>query len=572
MSEYTGVVTLKGQEKLAASIGGTPLNITTIRVGDGNGAPITPTASMTDLVRRVGTAYPITSSGRDPANPQAWRVTTIIPESAGPFDIREIGAFDAAGDMIAIAKHVVVEKRTPAQGAAVALITDIVFPVSETAQVTINVSNTERVDIAQLCRPGFLVVESATVTSPPGAPAIGRTHVVPTGATGAWAGYAGWLAQYNGTVWAMANPPEGFLVVVGDVAVGVPERWRRRTAGGWVNATASEAAFGATILATKADLIAGSSSAKAAHPSSVAKAVQAGAWRYDGVAAGSGGSVTVILSPAPDELTEGMEVTFKAPFTNTGPLTLNPNGLGAKPMVRPDGSALSGGEMTAGRLVSVKYDGASWQMSALKTYMPNGGTFGVLGTFGNTGTTAWTVPAGVTKVRVRAWGAGGGGGGSASSPSAASGGGGGGYVEGYYPVTPGQVINVTAGLAGPGAAAVSQGNGNPGGTSSFGTLCSAGGGGGGGGAAATGYQTEVGAGGAATGGNVFNISGSAGQPGRQIGSNGVGGVGGHAHASAGAPLTTSHGSAGTTPGGGGSGGANSGGGGSGGHGIVYVEW
>ena len=571
MSEYTGVVTLKGQEKLAASIGGTPLNITTIRVGDGNGAPITPTASMTDLVRRVGTAYPISSSGRDPANPQAWRVTTIIPESAGPFDIREIAAFDAAGDMIAIAKHVVVEKRTPAQGAAVALITDIVFPVSETAQVNINVSNTERVDIAQLCRPGFLVVESATIAAPPGNPAIGRTHIVAPNPTGAWAGYAGWLAQYNGTVWAMANPPVGHLVIVGDAAVGAPERWQRRTAGGWVNATASETAVGAAILATKADHLAGTSNAKAAHPSGVAKAVQAGAWRYPDVA-GTANAVIATLAPAPDELTEGMEVTFKAKFTNAGAATFNLNGLGAKPLVRPDGSALIGGEMTVGRLVSVRFDGANWQIQALKSYLPNRGSFGAGGTFGTTGTTAWTVPAGVTRVLVRAWGAGGGGGGCQGSQSAASGGGSGAYVEGVYSVIPGSVINVTAGAPGGGGAGGADNAGLPGGTSSFGPHCSATGGGGGLGASSGGYQATAGGGGAATGGNIFNIAGLAGTAAANTGSVGLSGAGGATYCGSGGAPSVGAGNQSFGFGGGGGGGANGGTGGAGGYGFVIVEW
>ncbi|MFA6966127.1 phage tail protein [Bosea sp. (in: a-proteobacteria)] len=85
MSEYVGVVTTLGQAKIAAAIGGTALNLTTIRVGDGNGAPITPIPGMTDLVRRVGAAYPIIASGRDPVNANHWRVTALIPIEDGPF-------------------------------------------------------------------------------------------------------------------------------------------------------------------------------------------------------------------------------------------------------------------------------------------------------------------------------------------------------------------------------------------------------------------------------------------------------------------------------------------------------
>lgn len=253
MSDYIGVVTNAGQAKIAASIGGTALNLATVRVGDGNGVPITPNAAMTDLVRRVGAAYPIISSGRDPVNANHWRVTALIPVADGPFDIREIGVWDAAGDMIAVAKHVLVEKRTPAQGAAVELTTDIVFPVSETAQVTVQVTPAAQVSIFQMLRAGFTVVESATLADPPGAPLLGRTHVVPAGATGAWNGLAGYLVQWNGIVWVAVNVPDGFLVVAQDKAIDDGNRWLRKAAAGWVSALASTTTIGVTRLATAAE-------------------------------------------------------------------------------------------------------------------------------------------------------------------------------------------------------------------------------------------------------------------------------------------------------------------------------
>lgn len=253
MSDYIGVVTNIGQAKIAAAIGGTALNLATVRVGDGNGAPITPNPAMTDLVRRVGAAYPIISSGRDPVNANFWRISALIPVNDGPFDIREIGVWDAAGEMIAVARHVLVEKRTPAQGAAVELLTDIVFPVSETAQVTVQIQPTGQVSIFQMLRAGFTVVESATATAPPGAPVLGRTHVVPPAATGAWNGLAGYLAQWNGSVWVAVNVPDGFVVVVGDKAVDAADRYMRKTAAGWVSGAASSTAYGVVRLATTAE-------------------------------------------------------------------------------------------------------------------------------------------------------------------------------------------------------------------------------------------------------------------------------------------------------------------------------
>lgn len=253
MSEYVGVVTAVGQQKLAAAIGGTALNLTTIMVGDGNGAPIAPHIGMTDLVRRVGVAYPIISSGRDPVNLTHWRVTALIPAADGPFDIREIAVFDAVGDMIAIAKHVLVEKRSPAQGAAIELTTDIVFPVSETAQVTVQIQPSAAVSILQMLRAGFCVVESAQVANPPANPALGVTYVVAAAATGAWVGLTNRLVQWNGTVWVSIDPPQGFLVIAQDRALDHPGRWLRRIAGGWVSASATREAFGVVRRATAAE-------------------------------------------------------------------------------------------------------------------------------------------------------------------------------------------------------------------------------------------------------------------------------------------------------------------------------
>lgn len=91
--------------------------------------------------------------------------------------------------------------------------------------------------------------------------------------------------------------------------------------------------------------------------------------------------------------------------------------------------------------------------------------------------TNFNVPAGITTVFVRVWGAGGGGSGDTGGS-----GGGGGYAEGMVSVTPLDSIAVVVGLGG-GGGVVQPTNGFGGGSSSFGgTLVSASGGGGGNGA------------------------------------------------------------------------------------------
>ncbi len=70
-----------------------------------------------------------------------------------------------------------------------------------------------------------------------------------------------------------------------------------------------------------------------------------------------------------------------------------------------------------------------------------------------TGSTAWIVPANVTKVRGRLWGAGGGGGGGGGGEGSFGGGSGaagerGGYVEAVLTVTPGATVTVVIGAGG----------------------------------------------------------------------------------------------------------------------------
>ncbi len=62
----------------------------------------------------------------------------------------------------------------------------------------------------------------------------------------------------------------------------------------------------------------------------------------------------------------------------------------------------------------------------------------------------WTAPAGVTRVRIRAWGGGGGGAGYDDDPQrrVGGGGGGGGYAEGLVTVTPGSIYTISIGGGG----------------------------------------------------------------------------------------------------------------------------
>lgn len=184
----------------------------------------------------------------------------------------------------------------------------------------------------------------------------------------------------------------------------------------------------------------------------------------------------------------------------------------------------------------------------------------------------FTVPNGVTAVRVTALGGGGAGGYHSTMPS---GGGGAGAtaVSIVTGLTPGQVIPVTVGAGG--VVPSSYGNGGNGGTSSFGSYMTAGGGAGGNGGTAANFSNAGGAGGTAYGGQM-NAAGSVGTDSIVVACRGGDGGGPGNGRGASGPLSgipaASHG------GGGGGGGCSSGSspagspGGAGGGGLVIVEY
>ena len=182
----------------------------------------------------------------------------------------------------------------------------------------------------------------------------------------------------------------------------------------------------------------------------------------------------------------------------------------------------------------------------------------------------FTVPNGVSRVKVRLCGGGGGGGAGATNEGGA-GGGAGGYAESILQIAPGTVVPVTVGGGGAGGV-TSGGSAGGGGTSSFGSYVSATGGGGGSNASSYAYGGAPGVG---SGGGGLVTSGGYGSDGNggTVTFAGNGGAtmfgGGGRAASAGSTVEQN----GTAPGSGGGGcyGTN-GNGGAGATGMVIVEY
>lgn len=191
----------------------------------------------------------------------------------------------------------------------------------------------------------------------------------------------------------------------------------------------------------------------------------------------------------------------------------------------------------------------------------------------------FTVPEGVTRIKITA--SGGGGGGACAADASAGGGGGGACIIEIFEVTPGQVISVTVGKGGKGAnpATTAIYNGENGEATVIGSLVTLAGGYGGIMSTTGDIGGEAGGDGGGKGATRYYVFGS-GYYGDEKGEDGLVGSGGKSHQSCGGG-GGSFGDGGSvntedkspnngTHGGGGSGGLSKGG--NGGDGIVVIEW
>ena len=543
---YFSLVTTNGKVKLAQSAaGGDAVVITHFAIGDGNGAETNPTAASTALVREVWRT-PVESVETDPDNPSAILVTAIIPTNAGGWWMREFGIFDQAGSMIAVAKPVSQYKPTALEGQLEDIRYEFQIIIGENANVTLLVDpsllfatrawvENRKVPMGQLMRLPWLPVLSMTLSSAPGNPAVGDTYLVPSNATGVWATNIGKFAEWNGSGWNYASPPDGHGVSLPDGRV------FERIAGTYVEKLALDA--------------------------------QSGKWSY-AVAGGTANVLTAILTPTPLSLASlvGAPIRLLISTTNTGACTLNINGLGAAPIKLDNGNDPAAGDLPAGAIAQLVYTGAAFQISFSTSILNSRLNRGsVVVVYSLAGTYSWVPPAGVRSGFARVWAGGAGGGGNQSV--GAGGGGGGGYAEGYVTVTPGVAVPIIVGAGGAGGAGnATYGDGAHGGSSSFGSAISCTGGGGGKGAPPN-NQGISGGGGIGMGGH-FQSTGGQGSSGTIIGSTGIGGVGG-AGASGGGPgggTSSGQPSVGQSPGGGGGGGGSNYGGAFGAPGMVIVEY
>jgi phage-related tail fiber protein len=136
---FEATLTTLGLAKIANAIAtSTPLALTAMKVGDGNGNITDPSPEDTDLVRVVYSAAP-NSVRIDTADETRVIAEMIVPANEGGWVIREIGIYDADNDLIAVSRFPEIYKPLESEGATTDIVCRLFLVVSNTAAITLQV-------------------------------------------------------------------------------------------------------------------------------------------------------------------------------------------------------------------------------------------------------------------------------------------------------------------------------------------------------------------------------------------------------------------------------------------------
>lgn len=136
MSNYYILLTDIGASAMAvAAANNTPINLSEVALGDGNGSVPLPVSSST-LVNEVYRAG-INSITQDPENPAWYIIELVVPPNIGGFYVREIAVYDTNGDTIFIGNHPPEYKPLLAEGSTRDTIYRIIVETSNAAEITL---------------------------------------------------------------------------------------------------------------------------------------------------------------------------------------------------------------------------------------------------------------------------------------------------------------------------------------------------------------------------------------------------------------------------------------------------
>lgn len=138
-SQFFAILTAVGEAKQAnATALGQPWTFSQMGVGDANLTDPIPNRTQTRLINEWRRA-PVNQVRTDPANPNIIITEQVIPADVGGKWIREIGLYDADGDMVAVANCAPSFKPLLVQGTGKTQIIRMNFIVANTASVVLKI-------------------------------------------------------------------------------------------------------------------------------------------------------------------------------------------------------------------------------------------------------------------------------------------------------------------------------------------------------------------------------------------------------------------------------------------------
>lgn len=136
---YRSILTLAGLAAMAqAEAAGTPINLTHMAVGDGNGNPVEPVEGQTTLAREAFRA-PINRRYQAAGEPNRVTAELVIPATAGGFTLREVGVFTDDGTLFAVGNLPDTYKPQISEGAFADTVVRMEFLVTNVEVVTMQI-------------------------------------------------------------------------------------------------------------------------------------------------------------------------------------------------------------------------------------------------------------------------------------------------------------------------------------------------------------------------------------------------------------------------------------------------
>lgn len=138
-SQFFAILTAVGRAKQAnADALGVPWTFAQMGVGDANDTDPIPSEQQTQLINERRRA-PLNQLKVDPTNPNIIIAEQVIPENIGGWWIREVGLYDADGDLVAVANCAPSYKPLLTQGSGRTQVVRMNLIVSNTANVELKI-------------------------------------------------------------------------------------------------------------------------------------------------------------------------------------------------------------------------------------------------------------------------------------------------------------------------------------------------------------------------------------------------------------------------------------------------